>query len=169
MKAGLKPLRVGFGSRIRPSLRDYSLDYLLTKHPLQPLCVEALANLERLEIEIDQLSVRLSDTLKKLEKGSKNKALSQRAENMYKMMAMKDRQQTQLKGKVYGLQQEMLHDIVKSADVVSDSFICRIRFFLQALPCIEDLILFIFGLGLHDVYHFCEYCIERLRFPGCVC
>lgn len=121
MKAGLKPLRVGFGARIRPSLREYSLDHLLTKHPLQPLCVETLAHLERLEIEIDELTARLSETIKKLEAGSKNKALKQRAENMYKMMAVKDRQQTQFKGKVYGLQQEMLHDIVKSADVVSVS------------------------------------------------
>jgi hypothetical protein len=124
VKAGLKPLRVGFGSRIRPSLRDYSLDYLLTKHPLQSLCVETLAQLQQLEIEIDQLGARLSETLRKLEKGNKSKALKQRAENMYKVMAMKDRQQTQLKGKIYGLQQEMLHDIVKSADVVSVSSCC---------------------------------------------
>lgn len=119
VKAGLKPLRVGFGSRIRASLRDYSLDYLLTKHPLQPLCLETIALLNELEEEINQLSSRLSETLKKLENGGSSKALKERAENMYRAMAMKDRQQTQLKAKIYGLQQEMLHDIVKSADVVS--------------------------------------------------
>lgn len=119
VNAGLKPLRVGFGSRIRASLKEYSLDYLLSKHPLQPLCLETIALLEQLEDEINQLGSRLSEVVKKLEKGSINKALQQRAENMYKAMAMKDRQQTQLKGKIYGLQQEMLHDIVKSADVVS--------------------------------------------------
>lgn len=119
VNAGLKPLRVGFGSRIRASLKEYSLDYLLSKHPLQPLCLETIALLEQLEDEINQLGSRLSEVVKKLEKGNINKALQQRAENMYKAMAMKDRQQTQLKGKIYGLQQEMLHDIVKSADVVS--------------------------------------------------
>ncbi|KAF9451330.1 P-loop containing nucleoside triphosphate hydrolase protein [Macrolepiota fuliginosa MF-IS2] len=118
VKAGLKPLRAGFGSLIRASLKDYSLDYLLTKHPLQPLCLETTALLENLEDEISQLSSRLSETIKKLEQGSTSSALKQRAENMYKAMAMKDRQQNQLKGKIYGLQQEMLHDIVKSADVV---------------------------------------------------
>ncbi|KXN83989.1 hypothetical protein AN958_00636, partial [Leucoagaricus sp. SymC.cos] len=118
VKAGLKPLRVGFGSRIRRSLKDYSLDYLLSQHPLQPLCLETTVALDRLESEISDLTSQLSATLRKIEAGNTSKILKQRAENMYRAMAMKDRQQNQLKGKIFGLQQEMLHDIVKSADVV---------------------------------------------------
>ena len=34
--AGLMPLRVGFGTKMKTSLTEYSLEYCLAKHPLKP-------------------------------------------------------------------------------------------------------------------------------------
>jgi regulator of nonsense transcripts 1 len=95
------------------------LDHLLFQHPLQPLCQETIKLHDQLEEEIRDLVSRFKETVKKYEKTKPNKVLETRVKNMYTAMAVKDRQQNQLKGKIYGLQQEMLHDIVKSADVVS--------------------------------------------------
>ncbi|KAF7759732.1 hypothetical protein Agabi119p4_11427 [Agaricus bisporus var. burnettii] len=122
-KAGLKPLRVGFGSRIRASLQEYSLDHLLLKHPLQPLLLETIALLDKMEEEIGQLGALIRDTLKKIEGKTPSAAMEQRVRNMSQAMGMKDRRRNELRAKKYGLQQEMLHDIVKSADVVCSTCI----------------------------------------------
>jgi regulator of nonsense transcripts 1 len=142
-KAGLKPLRVGFGSKLRASLHEYSLDYLLLKHPLQPLLLETIALLEQLEEEIANLTALIRETLKKLEGKEPSAAMQQRLRNMYQAMGMKDRRRNELRAKKYGLQQEMLHDIVKSADVVSMFFfsfcellnvLLSLRFARRVLP-----------------------------------
>lgn len=144
-KAGLKPLRVGFGSRIRASLQEYSLDHLLLKHPLQPLLLETIALLDKMEEEISQLGALIRDTLKKIEGKTPSAAMEQRVRNMSQAMGMKDRRRNELRAKKYGLQQEMLHDIVKSADVVS----LLVFFFLGDQLIIKKS-------GLLDVYYVCE-------------
>lgn len=121
-KAGLKPLRVGFGSKLRASIKEYSLDYLLLKHPLQPLLLETIAHLEQVEEEIATLTALIRQTLKKVEGTEPSAGIQQRVRNMHQGLAMKDKRRNDLRAKKYGLQQEMLHDIVKSADVVSYFF-----------------------------------------------
>ncbi|KAF5353493.1 hypothetical protein D9756_008080 [Leucocoprinus leucothites] len=114
--AGLKPLRVGFNACLRESLKEYSLDEKLAKHPLQDLYAATEKALRDLEPKIDDLSSRLKETVKKAQK-SNSTELMKRSQNMYRAFRAMERERFWLKGKLWGLQQEMLHDIVKAADV----------------------------------------------------
>jgi len=43
---GVKPLRIAFGGKVKPSLLEHTLDYKFDRHPLKPE-VDRLANQEQ--------------------------------------------------------------------------------------------------------------------------
>ena len=68
------------------------------------------------------LSVRLCDVRKKEFNGG-GEALRKRRDNMQVALSGMDRQQRQLRARMYAVQQEMLRDVVSKADVVRPRFL----------------------------------------------
>ena len=115
VKGGLKPLRVGFNAFQQEFLKEFSLEMQLLKHPLQPSFRETLEASKEMENQVEELISKIEQTAKIAGTFS----LKRRLQNMCCALAVKQRQLLRLKSKLYGLEQEMLHDVVKSADVVS--------------------------------------------------
>lgn len=143
--AGVKPLRVGFGGRVRTSLLEHTLDYKLQAHPLQPKVVHALEKGEDLRTRITDLQERLADTRTKM---ANNPRLTERANNMQVALIQLERDEEALKSRMYAMKQEMLGDVIGDADVV-----CHINYFFP-VSFTHNL----HGKGLHDVYHVCMCC-----------
>jgi len=114
VKAGLKPLRVGFNAFHQESLQKFSLEVQLSNHPLQPSFRETLEASKEMDNKIEELVSKIEEAAKVNTETSK-----QRLRNMCRALAAKQHQLLRLKAKLYRLEQEMLHDVVKSADVVS--------------------------------------------------
>ncbi|KAI6015691.1 hypothetical protein EDC04DRAFT_2903551 [Pisolithus marmoratus] len=112
--AGLKPLRVGFGAKVKSSLGEYTLDHQLEKHPLKPK-VDKLAEEETsLEKRRAQLEKKIKDVQKEGRAGS-----SDRLERMTSALSMLERQSMSIRSKLFAMHQEMLRDVTSAADVVS--------------------------------------------------
>jgi len=114
VKAGLKPLRVGFNAFQQQSLKEYSLEAQLLSHPLQSLYQETMEAFKELGIVIEELASKIEEAIQ-----VDNAQMKRRVTNMCGALVTKQKRQFRLKCKIYGLEQEMLHDVVKSADVVS--------------------------------------------------
>ncbi|KAI6013193.1 P-loop containing nucleoside triphosphate hydrolase protein [Pisolithus microcarpus] len=111
--AGLKPLRVGFGAKVKSSLGEYTLDHQLGKHPLKPR-VDKLAEEETsIEKRRSQLKKKIEDVQKEGRAGA-----SDRLERMTSALTMLGRQSMSVKAKLYAMHQEMLRDITSAADVI---------------------------------------------------
>jgi uncharacterized coiled-coil DUF342 family protein len=116
--AGVKPLRVG-GS-IQKSLIEHSLEYKLEKHPLHPKLVMSVAEEEKLARQIPELEKARKALNKKLwETMNQSTSMRERENNMGKAVIAMKTQRKNLQQKIYAIQQEMLREIVKAADVVS--------------------------------------------------
>lgn len=123
--SGVRPLRVGFGGKVKESLVEHTLDYKLAQHPLKP-------NLEVLVKKEEAVALRIRDINKMLEeklaearefhsKGTsahKIERTRQMVANMEADLALRARMQMSLKSRIYALEMEMLHDVVSKADVV---------------------------------------------------
>lgn len=114
VKAGLKPLRVGLNAFQQESLKEFSLEMQLLKHPLQSSYRETLEASKEMENQVEELISKIEETAK-----IASAATKRRLQNMCSALVAKQRQVLRLKSKLYGLEQEMLHEVVKSADVVS--------------------------------------------------
>lgn len=111
--AGLKPLRVGFGAKVKSSLGEYTLDHQLGKHPLKPR-VDKLAEEERsIEKRRSQLKKKIEDVQQEGRAGA-----SDRLERMTSTLTMLGRQSMSVKAKLYAMHQEMLRDVTSAADVI---------------------------------------------------
>ncbi|KAG6328408.1 hypothetical protein ID866_10681 [Astraeus odoratus] len=109
---GLKPLRVGFGAKVKSSLNEYGLDYQLGKHPLKPRVDKLLEEQKAAEKRYAQLNRKI-EVLQKEGKAS----VSQRLERMRSALALVERQTMSINSKLYAMHQEMLRDITTAADV----------------------------------------------------
>jgi hypothetical protein len=123
-EADVKPLRVGFSGNVRKSLMQYTLDYQLEIHPLQPTYARTVdeaeamwGQLQALRKSLEELQKDLAESVKppwwKIEKerNMKNGVISMRENHKH------------LQQKAYVIKQEMIRDIVLSADVVSHDHI----------------------------------------------
>jgi len=115
VKAGLKPLRVGSNAFQQDILKEFSLEVQLSEHPLQPPYRETLEALKEMENQVEELISKIEEAAKV----ANTVNLKRRLQRMCGALIVKQRQLLRLKSKLYGLEQEMLHDVVKSADVVS--------------------------------------------------
>lgn len=129
VKAGLKPLRVGLNAFQEESLKKFLLEEQLSNHPLQPSYQETLEGFKEMDNEVEELIFKIEETAKLT-----NDNITRRLKNMCRALAAKQHRLLRFKSKLYGLGQEMLHDVVKSADVVS------------AFPNLDQIL---GGLGLH--------------------
>jgi hypothetical protein len=106
---GLKPLRVGIDGKVRPALKEYTLEAYLDRHPQR-------GELERLFREEMQLREKTRLLEKKI-----NEVLKRPSSltNLKALMANVDRQFWAVKAKLFRLRQAMITDVLKQADVVS--------------------------------------------------
>jgi superfamily I DNA and/or RNA helicase len=111
--SGVKPLRVGYGGKIRDSLYKHTLDYNLEQHYLK-------TEVDKLTKKEDELQTQISALGKKIAllTDAASEAALARKSNMEEAMASKQRVFMAVRSKKYGLCQRMLHDVVNDADVV---------------------------------------------------
>ncbi|OAX35034.1 P-loop containing nucleoside triphosphate hydrolase protein [Rhizopogon vinicolor AM-OR11-026] len=107
--AGVKPLRVGYGGKIKSSLYEHTLDAKLEAHPLKPKADQVLKEQENTEKKRNELYQRIATA----EKAGK----AERLERMRFALAMMERQILAMRAKLYAMHQEMLNDITAAADV----------------------------------------------------
>ncbi|KAG1823050.1 P-loop containing nucleoside triphosphate hydrolase protein [Suillus variegatus] len=106
--AGVKPLRVGFGAKIKSSLHEYTLDAKLEAHPFKVKVEQLLKDQENVEKKLGALE----DKIVAAEKSS-----SEKLGRMRTAFTVLERQLLALRAKLYALHQEMLNDITAAADV----------------------------------------------------
>ena len=115
--AGLMPLRVGFGTKMKTSLTEYSLEYCLEKHPLKPKIDKLVEEQKSLE----KRRARLKKKIANVEKDRKVGTLGRR-ERMQSALVLVEKQCMSIKSRLYAMHQEMLRDDISAADVVSSIF-----------------------------------------------
>uniref|UniRef100_A0A8H8CFX0 P-loop containing nucleoside triphosphate hydrolase protein n=1 Tax=Psilocybe cubensis TaxID=181762 RepID=A0A8H8CFX0_PSICU len=118
-RAGLKPLRVGYSGNVRESLIEHTLDAKLSAHPLHPKLTQLVDESAQTAKEIEDLW-RRSRTLelKIKETAAPRKNVMTRASNMRKALFAMQTKQMRRKTKIYAMQQQMLQDVVRDADVI---------------------------------------------------
>jgi hypothetical protein len=115
---GLKPLRVGLDSKVRPALKDYVLEAYLDRHPRR-------SDLERLVRE----EVKLQEKIRLLERSIEEaKNQPKRLGSVRTIMANVDRQFWVVKAKLFRLRQEMITDVLTQVDVVGSRIDLRSHF-----------------------------------------
>ncbi|KAJ7749093.1 P-loop containing nucleoside triphosphate hydrolase protein [Mycena maculata] len=118
--AGVRPLRVGFGGKVKEALIEYTLEYKLETHPRKPDLDALVKQEEDCQARIRDISKKLRD-LRKEEKhklvASQERSKRKQA-NMEADLALRHRMQASLKGRIYALKMEMLEDVISKADVI---------------------------------------------------
>ncbi|KAK7688479.1 hypothetical protein QCA50_008017 [Cerrena zonata] len=110
---GLKPLRIGYGGKVKEMLQETTLEAKVAAHKLSKDLKRVNDQAEAMEKKQRNLLIRISDL-----KAKKSAKLSERLGNMEMHAVSMERQMKALKGKAYGIYQEMLKDIVSKSDVV---------------------------------------------------
>ena len=114
MSAGLKPLRVGFAGKVKPSLLQFTPESEMERHPLRTKYEQLRERVKELEKSIKELIARLRDYKK-----AGNSRFSQRVQAMEEDVLWKEKQVASLDRRAYGIYMTMLRDVVTQADVVS--------------------------------------------------
>jgi hypothetical protein len=107
--AGVQPLRVGHGGKVKSRLVEHTLDFKLENHPLRREVNELSGEDERLQKRMDDLQKRVDGVCK-----------GERRDKMQMGLISMERHHKAVKGKLYGVRQQMLQEIVGKADVVRD-------------------------------------------------
>ncbi|KAL4077685.1 P-loop containing nucleoside triphosphate hydrolase protein [Scleroderma citrinum] len=128
VSAGLTPLRVGFGAKIKPSLAEYSLEDRLEKHLLKAK-VDKLLNEEK---SLGKRKVQLQKRIANVPKEGKVGALD-RLERTRSTLALIEKQTMSVRSKLYAIHQEMLRDVTSAADVICTTCITSASVALNVL------------------------------------
>ena len=107
---GLKPLRVGIDGKVQPTLREYSLEAYLDRHPRR-------TELERLVRDETNLQEKMRTLERNIEEARTEGKLNRQA-NLQAILANVDRQFWGVRAKLYRLRQVMITDVLNQADVV---------------------------------------------------
>lgn len=148
--AGVKPLRVGYGGKVKESLFTHTLDYKMKTHPLAAQLREATKQADEVEKNRENLLIRIADL-----RASGTSSKFARLVNMENAALALERRLGALRGKAYRLYQHMLREIVHGSDVV------RILFVFGVSPYSQHT------SGLHDLYHGCFGSAQCLGFSHC--
>ncbi|KAH7882136.1 P-loop containing nucleoside triphosphate hydrolase protein [Phlebopus sp. FC_14] len=126
--AGVKPLRVGYGGKVKSSLAQHTLDYKLEQHPLKP-------KVEKLLEEQKDIEARRTDLVKNIATSEKSTGdrFRERLERMRNALIMVERKSMAVKSKLYAMHQEMLRDISSAADVICTTCITSASVALNVL------------------------------------
>lgn len=143
---GVKPLRVAFGGKVKPSLFEHTLDYKLDRHPLRP---EA-DRLAEEELKIQKSIGVLDKTIHELDISGRHQS---RLDRMKSDVIVKERHFNAVRSRKFSLKQRMLRDILSDADVVRTIFNFDMS---KVLSCCLDL---------HYMYNIGSHGTEYDRFP----
>ncbi|KAJ6518598.1 P-loop containing nucleoside triphosphate hydrolase protein [Mycena sanguinolenta] len=119
--SNVRPLRVGFGGKVRDSLAEHTLEYHLEHHPRKPSLDLLLKEQKGIAHGIHELSKKMVDVRKRLEGAKTSHArqvLVHILTNMEADLALRERMQKSVNTRIYALQMEMLRDVVSKADVI---------------------------------------------------
>lgn len=122
--SGVKPLRVGYGGKVKQSLYEHTLDHKLTVHHLKPQVDKLSQDEERIQKRV----ISLSEKLKELTlKDGVTPNLTERKLRMQKEIVWTEKRLGIARAKMYALHQEMLKEVIENADVVSPylAYLCR--------------------------------------------
>lgn len=108
---GVKPLRVAFGSKVKPSLFEHTLECKLEQHILKP----KVDKLEEQEQKIQKEIASLDKKIRELDTSGRHQT---RLDRMRSDMIVRERQYNVVRSKKYHFKQQMLRDILSDADVV---------------------------------------------------
>ena len=114
VKTGVKPVRVSFGSKVKESLEETTLEWKISAHKLKPDLDKALSDSEAVTKRLNALLVRISV----LQANGAEKH-EQRLRNMMIDSSKLKIRRARLWGKSQGIQQAILWDIFNESDVVS--------------------------------------------------
>ncbi|KAF8216269.1 P-loop containing nucleoside triphosphate hydrolase protein [Mycena galopus ATCC 62051] len=117
----VRPLRVGFGGKVKESLVEHTLDYKLEHHPLKPQMDTLVKEEEGIALRIRELSKKIDEARERLKTARTPNAqgvAQQIMTNMEADLALRQRMQNSLKARIYALQMEMLRDVIAKADVI---------------------------------------------------
>ncbi|EIW76725.1 P-loop containing nucleoside triphosphate hydrolase protein [Coniophora puteana RWD-64-598 SS2] len=139
LKAGLKPLRVGFGGKVNASLHDCTLDAKMEKHRHKPVVDKLLAEQERINQHIAELNKRLRERQRdpKIRDNARNQAI---IENLRNALVVSERRLGIVRGKLHVLHNDMLRDITAQADVICTTCISSVN---SALSVIDFPVVFL--------------------------
>ena len=110
----LRPLRIGHGGRVKPSLAEHSLDAKLAAHP----SAGALQTLREQAAEMVRRQRELLEEIRELKKKD-TRTLEPRIQAMQSGLVAMQRQLEVLRAHAYGMYLRMVRDVVVVADVVS--------------------------------------------------
>jgi hypothetical protein len=119
--AGVKPLRVGYGSKVKASLYEHTLDHKIEIHPLK-YQVDRLAREEKI---LEEQVTDLRSCIHGL-RDAVAKNLLERQSNMRRTLAWKERCLSACRSKMYRMRQRMLRDILDGSDVVRKMSLLRL-------------------------------------------
>lgn len=112
----MRPLRIAFSGKVKPSLFEHTLDNKFEQHPLKPEADQLAEREQKLQAAITALGKMVTD----LEPKGKHLA---RLDRMKINIHFKEKERNVVRMKRYNLKQKMLRDILSAADVVSVYFI----------------------------------------------
>ena len=118
VKTGVKPVRVSFGSKVKESLEQTTLEWKINAHELKPDWDKVISDLEAVTKRLNALSVRI----RVLEASGKEEH-GQRLRNMTIDSSKLKRRKVHLRGKSQGIYQAILWDIFNESDVVSFKYL----------------------------------------------
>jgi hypothetical protein len=124
--SGVRPLRVGFGGKVKASLLEHTLDYKIANHPLTPALAAPVKQEEELALHIRTLLKKIDEVKPKAVGLGASGKVQERARqilaNMEADLVARQRKQSALKARIYALHMEILRDVVSKADVVRSLF-----------------------------------------------
>lgn len=112
--AGVKPVRVAFGSQVKSSLKEHTLDYKMEIHPLKPKLDGLIEEEQALKNYLLEQRKKIIAAMRK----QKSPKLEQRIRNMKINANHSDRLRNLVRAKQYSMKQIMLREILSEADVV---------------------------------------------------
>ncbi|KAH8114864.1 P-loop containing nucleoside triphosphate hydrolase protein [Phellopilus nigrolimitatus] len=115
---GLKPLRIGFEGSKTGLLGPYMLEHQFDKHVMKPEYDRICKERHDVESEIRLLKKSIFEAKKKLDSGRLNKAMLGRIENMEKHDEELEIERRSWSKAKYVIEQKILRDIVRKADVI---------------------------------------------------
>ncbi|KAF7370780.1 hypothetical protein MSAN_00711400 [Mycena sanguinolenta] len=119
--SNVRPLRVGFGGKVKDSLAEHTLEYHLEYHPRKPSLDLLLKEEKGIALGIHELSKKMLDVRERLERAKTPNArqvVIQILTNMEADLTLRERMQKSVNARIYALQMEMLRDVVAKADVI---------------------------------------------------
>ncbi|KAL1756437.1 P-loop containing nucleoside triphosphate hydrolase protein [Schizophyllum commune] len=117
VKAGLKPLRVGFGGKVQSELVEHTMDFKLNQHPARPAIDAAQEERQRIYKELDELRCSMAEDKARMESGAA-KNLKTRIQRKQAAIFAKQRVLQALTSKIFRMEQQVLREILDAADVV---------------------------------------------------